>query len=111
MLQQGLVLYTRAYLSHSQAEEDLPDLVELWEECGCTKVCLKVNSEEELLACQKACQEAGLITALIEDAGRCAGAPGTPFLSLSRLFACWLGTAAACARGSWSHADTSRASR
>jgi hypothetical protein len=28
-----------------QAEEEVPDLLELWEESGCTKVCLKVNSE------------------------------------------------------------------
>ena len=31
--------------AHEQAEDEVPELVERWEECGCTKVCLKVNSE------------------------------------------------------------------
>jgi PTH2 family peptidyl-tRNA hydrolase len=35
-----------------------------------TKICVKVNSEEELLAIHQAAQDAGLTSSLVQDAGK-----------------------------------------
>ncbi len=40
-----------------------------WLAGGCAKVCVYVNSEDELLEINRKAQEAGLITSLIRDAG------------------------------------------
>mmetsp|Transcript_12283 Transcript_12283/g.30822 ORF Transcript_12283/g.30822 Transcript_12283/m.30822 type:complete len:187 (-) Transcript_12283:11-571(-) len=59
------------------AMEAEQELLDKWEECGCTKVCLKVDSEEGLLELGAAASEAGLITSIIEDAGRTQVEPGS----------------------------------
>ena len=41
-----------------------------WIQKGMAKVCLKVNSEEELLQCHERAKEAGLSSHLIRDSGR-----------------------------------------
>ena len=43
--------------------------VERWMKKGSTKVCLKVNSEQELLDVFQACKDAKIPNALIRDAG------------------------------------------
>ena len=52
-------------------------LLEMWEEHGCAKVCLKVDGQEQLLSIAGVCRENGLITRIIEDAGRTQVDPGT----------------------------------
>ena len=47
----------------------LQDL-EFWEEYGCAKVVLKVNSKEELLDLDSKAKNIGLNTCVIHDAGR-----------------------------------------
>jgi peptidyl-tRNA hydrolase len=46
-----------------------------WEASGATKVCLRVESEAELLALQKAAAAAGVATHMVVDAGRTQVAP------------------------------------
>ena len=46
-----------------------PDMVE-WKEGAFTKICLYVNSEEELLDIVRLSKQAGLPTALITDSGK-----------------------------------------
>lgn len=41
-----------------------------WVEGAFTKVCVRVDSEEELIAVYEAAKNAGIITALITDAGK-----------------------------------------
>ncbi len=56
-----------------------------WITQGMAKVCLKVNSEEELLACHARAREAGLESHLIRDSGR------TEFNGIPTLTACAIG--------------------
>lgn len=56
-----------------------------WITKGMAKVCLKVNSEEELLACHEKAQAAGLESHLIRDSGR------TEFAGVPTLTACAIG--------------------
>jgi len=56
-----------------------------WVTRGMAKVCLKVNSEDELLACHNQAQEAGLESHLIRDSGR------TEFDGVPTLTACAIG--------------------
>lgn len=44
--------------------------IDLWEKEGSTKICVKVNSEIELLDVYKQAKSLGLNAALIQDAGR-----------------------------------------
>lgn len=41
-----------------------------WEECGCPKIVLKVESKEQLLDLEKKAVDAGLNTYVVCDAGR-----------------------------------------
>ena len=50
-------------------------IVKVWEASGATKVCLRVESEAELLALQKAAAAAGVPTHMVVDAGRTQVAP------------------------------------
>jgi PTH2 family peptidyl-tRNA hydrolase len=43
---------------------------EAWLLGAFTKICVKVNSEEELLAIHQAAQDAGLVSSLVQDAGK-----------------------------------------
>ena len=48
-----------------------------WRTSGSKKVVLKVKNKKELIEYKKLAEEAGLVTALITDAGRTVIAPGT----------------------------------
>jgi len=48
-----------------------------WRRSGMAKVVVKCNSEAELLSLERKGREAGLITSLIQDAGRTQIAPGS----------------------------------
>lgn len=56
-----------------------------WVSRGMAKVCLKVNSEAELLECHAQAQQAGLESHLIRDSGR------TEFDGVPTLTACAIG--------------------
>ena len=59
----------------------------LWVSRGMAKVCLRVNSEEELLAYHEKARQSGLKSYLITDSGR------TEFNGVSTLTACAIGPA------------------
>lgn len=48
-----------------------------WRLFGAKKIVLKVNDEKEILEYKKQAEDAGLVTALITDAGKTVIAPGT----------------------------------
>jgi PTH2 family peptidyl-tRNA hydrolase len=54
-----------------------PDMVESWDECP-KKVCLAVDTEEELLVLIKQCNDANIGHYLVRDAGKTEVAPLTP---------------------------------
>ncbi|XP_046835177.1 peptidyl-tRNA hydrolase 2, mitochondrial-like [Vespa crabro] len=54
-----------------------PPILKAWENSGQIKVTVKVNNEDELRAIAKAARDAGLITNVIQDAGRTQVAPGS----------------------------------
>lgn len=56
-----------------------------WIEVGMAKICLRVESEEQLLACHQAALAAGLKSHLIRDSGR------TEFGGVPTLTACAIG--------------------
>lgn len=78
MVAQGAHAAVDTVLSMMQATEDAEKvslsfdrhgILAHWLETGVAKICLYVNSEEELLAVYKNAQENNLPTSLIEDAG------------------------------------------
>lgn len=56
--------------AYQKAMHRSPRLVRAWENTGCAKVALKVESEAELMAIKRAAEAQGLNTCLIRDAGR-----------------------------------------
>jgi len=69
-----------AQAAHASVEAVLrsdKQVVKVWREEGMAKVVLKVADEKELLQMNRQAKEAGLITAIITDAGRTVVAPGT----------------------------------
>ena len=69
-----------AQSAHASVEAVLKsekNVVQKWRSEGMTKVALKVADEKELLKYLQEAKDAGLITALITDAGRTVIAPGT----------------------------------
>ncbi|KAL2731649.1 hypothetical protein V1477_015472 [Vespula maculifrons] len=54
-----------------------PPILKAWENSGQVKVTVKVNNEDELRAIAKAARDVGLITNVIQDAGRTQVAPGS----------------------------------
>lgn len=48
----------------------ISSLVDLWFESGMAKICVRADSEEQLLGLHKAATEAGLRSYLVTDAGR-----------------------------------------
>lgn len=48
-----------------------------WQRRGAAKICLKVNSEQEILTIMATCEEVGLVCAPIRDAGHTQVAPNT----------------------------------
>ena len=59
-----------AFLLKGFLPEGGPTMVSKWLEDGQTKICLQINSEEELLELHKQAIEAGLEANYITDAGR-----------------------------------------
>lgn len=53
------------------------ELVKKWRESGMKKIVLKVADEKELLKYERLCQDEGLVTSLIVDAGHTVISPGT----------------------------------
>jgi len=64
---------------------DMTSEMEKWKEGAFTKVCLKVNSEEELLEVYKKAEEAGIPCSLIVDSGK------TEFNGVSTTTCCAIG--------------------
>ena len=64
---------------------NLSEPVLAWIAAGTAKVCLKVNSEEELIACHQQALELGIESHLIRDSGR------TEFNGVPTLTACAIG--------------------
>lgn len=54
-----------------------PALVRRWDESGCAKICLKVESEKELMTFRKGASVRGLNYYLVHDAGRTQIAAGS----------------------------------
>ena len=63
-----------AQVAHASMKATLENMdaepVQLWLAGAFAKICVTVNSEQELLDLKNQAEEAGLITALIQDAGR-----------------------------------------
>lgn len=69
-----------AQVAHASAEALLKshkDDVVAWRRQGMKKIVLKCRDDKELLALKQAAEDAGIVTALITDAGHTQLAPGT----------------------------------
>lgn len=69
-----------AQCAHASTEAVLKshkDDISKWRNDGMKKVILEVSSKEELFKCKQQAEDAGLIAALITDAGRTELEPGT----------------------------------
>ena len=76
-LPKGKMSVQVAHASTEAALKSPNTKVRKWQINGAKKVVLKIADETELLKYQKLAKDAGLITALITDAGRTVVAPGT----------------------------------
>ncbi|XP_017083357.1 probable peptidyl-tRNA hydrolase 2 [Drosophila eugracilis] len=56
--------------AYQRAVVRTPKLLRAWENCGCAKIAVRVESEAELMAIKKAAERQQLNTCLIRDAGR-----------------------------------------
>ncbi|XP_034664093.1 probable peptidyl-tRNA hydrolase 2 [Drosophila subobscura] len=56
--------------AYQNAVTRIPRLLRAWENCGCAKIAVRVESEAELMAIKKAAERQQLNTCLIRDAGR-----------------------------------------
>ncbi|POM67434.1 Peptidyl-tRNA hydrolase [Phytophthora palmivora] len=61
--------------AYKRALKRTPDAVRAWEMLGQAKVCLKVDSEEEMLLLAEKAAERGLVNYVVVDAGRTQIAP------------------------------------
>lgn len=59
-----------AVMCYKKALAEQPKVLSSWETLGQTKVCVRVGSEEELLQLAGLAKEAGLVNAVVRDAGR-----------------------------------------
>lgn len=69
-----------AQAAHAAVEAVLrsdKDKVKTWRNAGMKKIALKLDSEKDLLKYLQIAKDAGLVTALITDAGRTVVEPGT----------------------------------
>ena len=69
-----------AQVAHASVDAVLksaPETVKAWRKEGMAKIVLKVKDEKELILYFQQAKDAGLITALITDAGKTVVAPGT----------------------------------
>ena len=63
--------------AYKRALDEAPDDLSSWKRSGQAKVVVKVNDEQSLYDLEAKAQEAGLITAIISDAGMTQTSPGT----------------------------------
>ncbi|KAI9912125.1 hypothetical protein PsorP6_009256 [Peronosclerospora sorghi] len=63
--------------AYKRAKKQRPEAIRTWEMLGHAKVCLKVDSEDELLALADKAEEHGLVSYIVVDAGRTQIAPDT----------------------------------
>ena len=63
-------LVSQLRLPNPDGTVELSEVQRQWIEVGMAKVCLRVNSEEELLALHQQAQQQGLVSHLITDSGR-----------------------------------------
>jgi len=66
----SMAFLTRQLQSSKKNTIHLSKEAQVWIENGFTKVCLKVNSEEELLDVYQRAKESGLETHLVTDSGK-----------------------------------------
>jgi len=66
-----------AVMCYKKALREAPEMVDRWEGMGVTKVCVKVDSEEQLLNLATHAREAGVVFGVVRDAGRTQIASGT----------------------------------
>ena len=71
-----LIVYNLQVLAYTQARKQ-NTLLKKWKDCGQRKVVLKVDSEQELLELMKRAKQSGLISVVIQDAGRTQVESGT----------------------------------
>jgi len=66
-----------AVSAYKRLEKDNPVMLKKWEFCGQPKVAVKTNTEEDLHDLCAAARTLGLVTAMVQDAGRTQIAPGS----------------------------------
>ncbi|XP_069700962.1 peptidyl-tRNA hydrolase 2, mitochondrial-like [Periplaneta americana] len=66
-----------AVMAYKQAMRQQPHMLKAWSDDGQAKVVLKVDTERELLELASTAQSNGLITSLVQDAGRTQIAAGS----------------------------------
>eukprot|EP00092_Neocalanus_flemingeri_P004263 GFUD01004583.1.p2 GENE.GFUD01004583.1~~GFUD01004583.1.p2 ORF type:complete len:179 (+),score=45.09 GFUD01004583.1:330-866(+) len=66
-----------AVMCYKKALREAPEMLARWEGSGVTKVCLKVDSEDGLLALAAQAKEAGVVCGIVRDAGRTQVETGT----------------------------------
>jgi len=62
-------VFSESYVQHREKRIPMSPELQYWFDDKFTKVVLRADNEEHLLAIHKQAQEAGLLTALIEDCG------------------------------------------
>lgn len=63
--------------AYQKAMESNPSIVRRWDDSGCAKICLKVETERELMNIRKGASVRGLNFYLVHDAGRTQIAAGS----------------------------------
>ncbi len=76
-LPKGKLAVQSAHASSSALIKSHKDYIKEWHSEGMKKVVLKVKDLDELLKYKQEAEDLGLVTALIEDAGKTVVAPGT----------------------------------
>lgn len=76
-LPKGKLASQTAHASVGALLKSHKDDIKKWQTHGMKKIVLKVEDEKELLEYKKKAEDAGLIVALIEDAGKTTVKPGT----------------------------------
>lgn len=81
---------------HASLGAVLPNIqisdVRAWQREGCAKICVRVNSEEELLELAAKSEAAGIITHLVRDAGKTEfkGVPTLTALAIGPAYAAYV---------------------
>uniref|UniRef100_A0A6P7H9K7 peptidyl-tRNA hydrolase n=1 Tax=Diabrotica virgifera virgifera TaxID=50390 RepID=A0A6P7H9K7_DIAVI len=66
-----------AVAAYAKTQKERPKILPLWLRNGGTKIAVRVDSEEELLALHKRAKELNVLTSIVRDAGQTQVAPGT----------------------------------